>query len=85
MAGGPSQINLPNSHPPNPIQKAGQASQPASTGRGDAQTTSDTEPPAAAQTSLGNASSEKPQHEINKMAVIICVAIVAALLFMRHT
>jgi len=60
MAGGPSKINPPNSHPSNPIHKAA-AAESASTVTQKAQPmVQKTEP-------------ETPQHEINKTAVIIGV------------
>jgi Tfp pilus assembly protein FimV len=63
MAGGPSKINQPNSHPSNPIHKAATAEskKASSTESQKAQpTVQKTEPEVAT-----------PQHEINKTAVII--------------
>ena len=69
MAGGPSKINPPNSHPSNPIHKA-QSPRP------NEKQTSEKE------TVLEKPPNETPQHEINKTAVIIGVVGVVALLFM---
>jgi len=71
MAGGPSKIKLPNSHPSNPIHKAATAEskKSSSTETQQAQPTAEkTEP--------------TPQHEINKTAVIIGVVGFSVLLFM---
>jgi len=74
----PSKINPSNSHPSNPIHKAAQAAQKSQP----VQTTPETEATSAA--ALVSGDNEPPQHKINKTAVIITVAIVAALLFMRR-
>jgi len=65
MAGGPSKINPPNSHPSNPIHKAATAEsrKPASTETQRAQPT--------AQKIEPKAPDKTPQHEINKTAVIV--------------
>jgi len=69
MAGGPSKINPPNSHPSNPIHKAATAE----SGRKPASTeTQQAQPKAADKT---------PQHEINKKAVIVSLVGLAALVF----
>jgi len=65
MAGGPSKINLPNSHPSNPIHKAAMAAQtgkplPKKEERAQEEPTAGLEPTAGTS-----------QHEINKTAVII--------------
>jgi len=76
MAGGPSKINPPNSHPFNPIHKAATAEsrKSASTETQQAQPTEQkTEP---------TVSDKTPQHEINKTAVIVGVVGLSALLFM---
>jgi len=76
MAGGPSKINSPNSHPSNSIDKAATAEsrKPASTETEQAQpTVQKIEPTAPDKT---------PQHEINKTAVIVGVVGLSALLFM---
>jgi len=72
MAGGPSKINPPNSHPSNPIHKAATAEsrKPASSEIKQAQKI---EPEFPGKTS---------QHEINKTAVIVGVVGLSALLFM---
>jgi len=69
MAGGPSKINPPNTHPSNPIRKAATAEsrKPASTETQQAQPT---------------ALDKTPQHEINKTAVIVGVVGFSTLLFM---
>jgi len=76
MAGGPSKINPPNSHPSNPIHKA---------------TTAKSKKPSSSETQQAQLSAQKiepkapdktPQHEINKMAVIVGVVGLLALLFM---
>ena len=68
MDGGPSKINPPNSHPSNPIHKAATAAQTPQPKVSE----DDTEPKETA---------SKPQHEINKTAVIVGVVGVVALLF----
>jgi len=76
MAGGPSKINPPSSHPSNPIHKAATAGsrKPASSETQQAQpTTQKIEPEAPHKTS---------QHEINQTAVIVGVVGLSALLFM---
>ena len=75
MAGGPSKINPPNSHPSNPIHKAATAEskKSASSETQQAQTAEKIEPEAPDKTS---------QHEINKTAVIVGVVGLSALLFM---
>ena len=73
MDGGPSKINLPNSHPSNPIHKAAMATQ--SPWPNDKQTS---EKPPDKET----VSEKMPQHEIHKTAVIVGVVGVVALLFM---
>jgi len=76
MAGGPSKINPPSSHPSNPIHKAATAEsrKPAST------ETQQTQP--TAQKMEPKAPDKTPQHEINKTAVIVGVVGLSALLFM---
>ena len=69
--GGPSKINLPNSHPSNPIHKAAMAPR-----QNDKQTSAETVPETTAK------KVSTPQHEINKTAVIIGVVGAVALLFM---
>ena len=77
MDGGPSKINLPNSHPSNPIHKAAMAAQ--SPWPNDEQTLETNEEP------YEQTPSEKtPQHEINKTVVIVGVVGVVALLFISH-
>ena len=69
MDGGPSKINPPNSHPLNPIHKA-------------AMTAQNPKPAAQKPTAQDEPSeTKKPQHEINKTAVIVGVVGVVALLF----
>jgi len=72
MAGGPSKIYPPNSHPSNPIHKAATAEsrKPASS---ETQQAQKIEPEAPDKTS---------QHEINKTAVIVGVVGLSAFLFM---
>ena len=78
MDGGPSKINLPSSHPSNPIHKAAMAAQsPRPNDKQTSETVSDK------QTSVSEKQPNKtPQHEINKTAVIIGIVGVVALLFM---
>ena len=70
MDGGPSKINPPNSHPSNPIHKAAMAVQnpKPKTADGAPETQTDVD-------------KKKPQHEINKTALIVGVVGVVALLF----
>jgi len=76
MAGGPSKINPPNSHPSNPIHKAATAES-----RKSASTkTQQTQP--TEQKTEPTVSDKTPQHEINKTAVIVSVVGLSALLFM---
>ena len=74
MDGGPSKINLPNSHPSNPIQKAAIAAQSPwpDLNKNDKQ--------ASEKLPIEETISEK--HEINKTAVIIGVVGIVALLFL---
>ena len=76
MAGGPSKINPPNSHPSNPIHKAATAEsrKPASSETQQA--------PPTAQTIEPEAPDKTRQHEINKTAVIVGVVGLSALLLM---
>ena len=76
MAGSPSKINPPNSHPSNPIHKAATAEsrKSASSETQQAQPT--------AQKIEPKAPDKTPQHEINKMSVIVSVVGLSALLFM---
>jgi len=74
MAGGPSKINPPNSHPSNPIHKA---------------TTAESRKPASSETQQAQVQKIEPetpektsQHKINKTAVIVAVVGLSALLFM---
>ena len=79
MDGGPSKINPPNSHPSNPIHKAAMAAQnpkPA------VKTPILTDDEAPLRKNAAAPSEKTPQHEINKIAVIIGVLGVAALLYM---
>jgi len=91
MAGGPSKINLPNSHPSNPIHKAATAEsrmgKPLDPGRGvephrksASSETQQAQPPA--EKIEPEAPDKTPQHEINKTAVIVGVVVLSALLFM---
>ena len=75
MAGGPSKINPPNTHPSNPIHKAATAEsrKPASAETQQTQPAQKIEPETPEKT---------PQHEINKTAVIVGVVGLSALLFM---
>jgi len=76
MAGGPSKINPPNSHPSNPIHKAATAESKKASLPETQQTqptTQKIEPKAPDKTS---------QHEINKTAVIVGVVGLSALLLM---
>ena len=66
MEGGPSKINLPNSHPSNPIHKAAMAAQLKDKQSSKKETVSE----------------KPLQQEINKTAVIVGVVGVVALLFM---
>ena len=75
MDGGPSKINPPNSHPPNPMHKAAMAAQSPWP---DDKQTSEKETVSAPD----QVSEKTPQHEINKTAVIVGVVGVVALLFM---
>ena len=82
MAGGPSKINPPNSHPSNPIHKAVMAAQnpkPASkpTDR-ELEMQTPTDGVLETQTPTER---ETPQHEINKTALIVGVVRVVALIF----
>jgi len=83
MAGGPSTINPPNSHPSNHIHKVATAEsgrvvpphrKPASS------ETQQAQPPA--QKIEPEAPDKTPQHEINKTPVIVGVVVLSALLFM---
>ena len=76
MAGSPSKINPPNSHPSNPIHKAATAESKKSSST----KTQQTQP--TAQKIEPTAPDRTPQHEINKTAVIIGVGGLSALLFM---
>jgi len=76
MAGGPSKINPPNSHPSNPIHKA---------------TTAESRKSASPETQQAQPTVQKiepmapdktPQHEVNKTAVIVGVVGFSASLFM---
>ena len=71
MAGGPSKVNQPNSHPSNPIHKAATA----------AASTETQQAPPTAQKIEPKVSDKTPQHEVNKTAVIIGVVGLTALLF----
>ena len=75
IAGGPSKINPPNSHPSNPIHKAStsESRKSASTETQQAQPT--------AQKIEPKAPDKTPQHEINKTSVIVGVVGLSALLF----
>ena len=75
MDGGPSKINLPNSHPSNPIHKAAMAAQSPRPyfEKNDKQASEPIEE---------TVSEKTPQHEINKTAVIIGIVGAVALLFM---
>ena len=90
MAGGPSKINPPNSHPVNPIHKAATAEssrgKPLDPGRG----VEHHRKPASTETQQAQPTAQKieptaqdktPQHEINKTAVIVGVVGLSALLF----
>ena len=74
MDGGPSKINLPNSHPSNPIQKAAMAAQ--------SPRPNDKQKETALEKTLDKETGSTPQHEINKTAVIIGGVGVVALVFM---
>jgi len=76
MAGGPSKINPPNSHPSNRIHKALTAES-----RKSASVETQQAPPTAQKIDL-KAPDKTPQHEINKTAVIVGVVGLSALLFM---
>jgi len=83
MAGGPSKINPPNSHPSNPIHKAATAE----SGRGipphrkpSSSETQQTQPPVEKREP--EAPDKTSQHEINKTAVIVGVVGLSALLLM---
>ena len=79
MDGGPSKINPPNSRPSNPIHKAAMAAQSPRPDLKDKQTS---EKETVSEKPSIDVSEKKPQHEINKTAVIIGVVGVVALLFM---
>jgi len=76
MAGGPSKINPPNSHPSNPIHKAATAEsrKPSSAETQQAQPMVQKIKPTAPDKTL--------QQKINKTAVIVSVVGLSALLFM---
>jgi len=76
MAGGPSKINHPNSHPSNPIHKAATAESRKSASA----ETQQAQPPA--EKKEPEAPDKTPQHEINKTVVIVGVGGLSALLFM---
>ena len=90
MAGGPSKINPPNSHPSNPIHKVATAElrrgKPLDPGRG----VPPHRKPSSSETQQAQPRAEKiepeapdktPQHETNKTAVIVGVVGLSALLF----
>ena len=72
MEGSPSKINPPNSHPSNPIHKAATAKASTET----------RQPQPTGQKIEPTATDKTPQHEINKIGVIIGVVGLSALLFM---
>jgi len=76
MAGGPSKINPPNSHPSNPIHKAATAE----SGKTASSETQQAQPPV--EKIEPTAPDKTPQHEINKTAVIVGVVGLSAFLFM---
>jgi len=83
MAGGPSKINPPNSHPSNPIHKAATAEsgRVVPPHRKQASTaTQQAQPPA--QKVEPEAADKMPQHEINRTAVIVGFVGFSALLLM---
>jgi len=91
MAGGPSKINPPNSHPSNPIHKAATAEsrrgKPLGPGRGvephrKRASTETQQAQPTAQKIEPTAPDKTPQHEINKTAVIVGVVGLSALLSM---
>ena len=87
MAGGPSKINPPNSHPSNSIHKAATAEsrrgKPLDPGRGVEPAPSKTQQAQPTAQKLEPTAPDKTlQHEINKTAVIIGVVGLSALLFM---
>ena len=75
MDGGPSKINLPNSHPSNLIHKAATAAQNPKP----ADEALETQTDGVLETQTDK---KTPQHEINKTAVIVGVVGVVALIFM---
>ena len=87
MAGGPSKINSPNSHPSNPIHKAATAEsrrgKPLDPGCGVEPAPSETQQAQPMVQKIEPTAPDKtPQHEINKTAVIVGVVVLSALLFM---
>ena len=75
MAGGPSKVNQPNSHPSNPVHKVAQrGTKPA------AQTPTKESTPTEEPTPMAASGSES--HDVNKMAVVMDAVAVAGLLFL---
>ena len=72
MDGGPSKIDLPNSHPSNLIHKAAMATQNPKPADGALKTQTD---------GVLETDKKNPQHEINKTTVIVGVVGVVALIF----
>ena len=84
MAGGPSKINPPNSHPSNPIHKAATAE----SGRVVLPYRKQASPPSEKEQTLPpepEAADKTPQHEINRTAVIVGLVGVGALLLMASS
>ena len=86
MAGGPTKINLPNSHPSNPIHKAATKTGPMPAAQTKNLTptaqTKESAPTEQTEEPMPTAGSNSESHDVNKIAVAVGAVAVAGLMFL---
>ena len=86
MAGGPTKINPPNSHPSNPIHKAATKTYPKPAAQSKNLTptaqTKESTPTEQTEEPTPTAGSSSESHDANKIAVTVAVVAVAGLMFL---
>ena len=80
MDGGPSKVNLSNSHPPNPIHKAA-TTESTKDPKPAVQNTKGLTPKVQTEEQAPMAGSGSESHDLNKIAVAVCVVAVGGLAF----
>ena len=82
MAGGPTKINPPNSHPSNPIHKAATKTDPKPAAQTSTAQTKESTPTEQTEEPTPTAGSGSESHDANKIATAVGAVAVAGLMFL---